>query len=550
MSRFESSRAAGLQTRPIGRVSSSMLVLLSTVSFAGCSADLGRFDFPAASHNGGSTRHAATPVPSETVRRNAGLAGTTESGYAPPSRSAAIEMEPLPGTPMPAPPPAREPYRYSDVPPAPAQTYVPPYDRSGNVPPLRSDPPTSRFAAPAGARQAMAMTTPPPAAVAPVPSVPAAPAGPLARARTTDPVSTPPSGNVIEVQPGDSLFSLSKRHRVSISELMSLNGLSSPALKPGQKLTLPSGRRVVAQRGRQAEAPRAAAAAPSAAPVAETVQPAPASAPLRVPGRSAALPSAPATTSAGGDWTGTHTLARGESLYAVSRRHNVKLADLQSVNGIADPTKLKPGIVLKVPASAAGASAPVDPPAAEPPSATPSSLRPTIINGAGGPADTRMAALNSGPSRSDAAPTVPPLTSADPAAAAVAPPKLGHTVKFRWPVKGKIVAGFGPRAEGPNDGINISVPVGTEVAAAEAGVVAYAGNELKGYGNLILVRHDENWISAYAYNDQLLVRVGDKVRRGQTIAKAGTSGTNQPQVHFELRQGSKPVDPMPYMERN
>ena len=120
---------------------------------------------------------------------------------------------------------------------------------------------------------------------------------------------------------------------------------------------------------------------------------------------------------------------------------------------------------------------------------------------------------------------------------------------FRWPVKGHIVSGFGTKADGGhNDGINISVPQGTPVRAAENGVVAYAGNELKGYGNLVLVRHANNWVSAYANNEQILVKRGDKVSRGQVIAKAGTSGSvSQPQVHFELRKGSRPVDPTKYM---
>ena len=115
-----------------------------------------------------------------------------------------------------------------------------------------------------------------------------------------------------------------------------------------------------------------------------------------------------------------------------------------------------------------------------------------------------------------------------------------------------MIAGFGPRADNThNDGINISVPPGTDVLAAEGGTVAYAGSELKGYGNLILVRHDGNWVSAYAHNDQLLVKRGDKIKRGQIIAKAGKSGTvDQPQVHFELRQGSKPVDPTKHLAAN
>jgi murein DD-endopeptidase MepM/ murein hydrolase activator NlpD len=120
---------------------------------------------------------------------------------------------------------------------------------------------------------------------------------------------------------------------------------------------------------------------------------------------------------------------------------------------------------------------------------------------------------------------------------------------FRWPVKGRIISEFGARPDGGhNDGIDVAVPQGTSVKAAENGVVAYAGNELKGYGNLVLIRHANNWVSAYANNEQILVRRGDKVNRGQTIAKAGATGSvSQPQVHFELRKGSRPVDPTKYM---
>jgi murein DD-endopeptidase MepM/ murein hydrolase activator NlpD len=120
---------------------------------------------------------------------------------------------------------------------------------------------------------------------------------------------------------------------------------------------------------------------------------------------------------------------------------------------------------------------------------------------------------------------------------------------FRWPVKGRVISEFGTKPDGGhNDGIDVAVPQGTSVKAAENGVVAYAGNELKGYGNLILIRHANNWVSAYAHNDEILVKRGDKVRRGQIIAKAGATGSvSQPQVHFELRKGSRPVDPTKFM---
>jgi murein DD-endopeptidase MepM/ murein hydrolase activator NlpD len=120
---------------------------------------------------------------------------------------------------------------------------------------------------------------------------------------------------------------------------------------------------------------------------------------------------------------------------------------------------------------------------------------------------------------------------------------------FRWPVQGRIISEFGTKPDGGhNDGINVAVPIGTSVKAAENGVVAYAGDELKGYGNLVLIRHSNNWVSAYAHNEEILVKRGDQVRRGQVIAKAGRSGqVNQPQLHFELRKGSRPVDPTKYM---
>jgi murein DD-endopeptidase MepM/ murein hydrolase activator NlpD len=120
---------------------------------------------------------------------------------------------------------------------------------------------------------------------------------------------------------------------------------------------------------------------------------------------------------------------------------------------------------------------------------------------------------------------------------------------FRWPVQGRIISEFGTKADGGhNDGINVAVPAGTSVKSAENGVVAYAGDELKGYGNLVLVRHSNNWVSAYAHNEEILVKRGDQVRRGQVIAKAGRTGqVNQPQLHFELRKGSRPVDPTKFM---
>jgi biotin carboxyl carrier protein len=124
-----------------------------------------------------------------------------------------------------------------------------------------------------------------------------------------------------------------------------------------------------------------------------------------------------------------------------------------------------------------------------------------------------------------------------------------HGGRFPWPVRGPIVASYGSTANGGrNDGINIAAPRGTPIRAIAAGEVAYAGNELRGYGNLVLIKHDDGWISAYAHCDQLLVKKGDKVAAGQVIAKVGTTGgVSEPQLHFELRRGKRAVDPREFL---
>jgi len=142
--------------------------------------------------------------------------------------------------------------------------------------------------------------------------------------------------------------------------------------------------------------------------------------------------------------------------------------------------------------------------------------------------------------------------AADPTPTASLPPAepektadAGGSPEFRWPARGRVIQGF--RSNG-NDGINIAVPEGTTVKAAEGGVVAYAGSELKGYGNLVLIRHPNGFVSAYAHNGEISVKRGEQVKRGQSIAKSGQSGNvSTPQLHFELRKGSTPVDPTQYL---
>jgi murein DD-endopeptidase MepM/ murein hydrolase activator NlpD len=131
-----------------------------------------------------------------------------------------------------------------------------------------------------------------------------------------------------------------------------------------------------------------------------------------------------------------------------------------------------------------------------------------------------------------------PLTGAQADAAGAEP-------EFRWPARGRIIQGF---KSGGNDGINISVPAGTSVRAAESGTVVYSGDGLKGYGNLVLIKHPNGFVTAYGNNGELDVKRGEQVKRGQVIAKSGDTGNvNSPQLHFELRKGSTPVDPTSYL---
>ncbi len=308
-------------------------------------------------------------------------------------------------------------------------------------------------------------------------------------------------GESFEVQPGDTLYSLSRRHHVSVAELMQVNQLNNPNIRPGQRIYLPEGYRVQ---------PRPVSTA--------SVRP-----PVTIP---------PADR---GRYHGSYTMRSGDSLYSISRSYGVTVAELQRVNGITDPRSVRTGTVLRVPgATTAVAAAERRAPVAGAPVVVQSTHVPTVINRR----EPQMASLGGGNVSTGAINRAPerPRSSSD---------------KLRWPVHGKILTGFGRRGDGThNDGINLSVPQGTAVHAAERGTVAYAGSELKGYGNLILVRHDNGWVTAYAHNDHLMVKRGDEVERGQVIAKAGRTGSvDQPQLHFELRQGSKPVDPVPFLER-
>jgi murein DD-endopeptidase MepM/ murein hydrolase activator NlpD len=143
---------------------------------------------------------------------------------------------------------------------------------------------------------------------------------------------------------------------------------------------------------------------------------------------------------------------------------------------------------------------------------------------------------------------VTPTSAATAAPPATTPPARSSS-RFAWPLRGPILSAYGPKPGGlHNDGINIGAARGTGVVAVENGVVAYAGDELKGFGNLLLIRHADGWVSAYAHLDDMAVRRGDKVRRGQKVGTVGSTGAvSEPQLHFELRRGSRAVDPRDHL---
>jgi murein DD-endopeptidase MepM/ murein hydrolase activator NlpD len=314
------------------------------------------------------------------------------------------------------------------------------------------------------------------------------------------PVWTWEGGTPITVAPGETLDMISRQHGVPVAAIMQANNITSPAMvHAGDHLVIP--RRSLS----------ATASVPPATRIASTAPGMPVGAP-----RTALAPT-----------TGMHVVAPGETLHSIARLYGKSVMVLATANNIRPDTMVKVGEHIIIPG--VQPAAPVAPRAqaqvAPPP----------------GPS---LATAESPHSARVATPEAPAqdttIKAAEPA---------GGLPSFRWPVRGRVIAGFGPTPNGlQNDGINLAVPEGTPVKAAEDGVVAYAGNELKGYGNLVLVRHSNGFVTAYAHASDILVKRGETVKRGQVIAHSGQTGNvTSPQLHFEIRKGSTPVDPSQYL---
>lgn len=289
---------------------------------------------------------------------------------------------------------------------------------------------------------------------------------------------------------------------------------------------------------------------------------------------------------------GTRVSARqNESVASMGQRFGVPADAIAAVNGIDKNAPLRAGQTVLIPTySTAGASAPQTalPPAGDSPATTgtvapaaqqlaavsaPDRKPAGVREATNAPAQVKtpvaranepkpaapIAALREVPASSLPANDKPAIDALNSAAgeskpmqtASIDPEETVGGPMFRWPVRGRVISEFGSKPGGArNDGINLAVPEGTPVKAAGDGSVIYAGNELQGFGNLVLIRHADGWVSAYAHNSEIMVKRGDEVQRGQVISKAGATGNvTQPQVHFELRQGNRPVDPTRYLPK-
>lgn len=248
------------------------------------------------------------------------------------------------------------------------------------------------------------------------------------------------------------------------------------------------------------------------------------------------------------DEKGMYTVRRGDTLLRIALDHGQNYRDLVAWNSLRDPDDIKVGQTLRVAAPERGErtanlqTQPVPmPPAATAPRKTEPRADKQPYN------DNVAANQPSAPARTE------PVRAAAPAPAAPAPAiAAGSTVtandddklSWMWPADGRIVATFD---EGRNKGIDIAGRAGQQVVAAGAGKVMYAGSGIRGYGNLVIVKHNNSLLSAYAHNRKIVVKEGDNVAKGQMIAEMGDSDADSVKLHFEIRQQGKPVDPSRFL---
>ncbi len=268
--------------------------------------------------------------------------------------------------------------------------------------------------------------------------------------------------------------------------------------------------------------------------------------------------------------TDGYTVAPGDTLYSIAFAHGVDVRQLAALNGIPAPYTIHPGQVLKLKPSLAPSPSPTvaagtsvtnapspthgQPVPAQPPEPVFGPVTTQIMTATGvapaGPASTAASQTATVATASTVPPPPPP--SAPPSTATVPTPPSGATrtvggITWRWPASGKILGGFQAGSGGDGAGVDIAGNVGDPVRAAASGTVVYSGNGLIGYGELIIIKHNDTYLSAYGHNSRRLVKEGDRVDAGEEIALMGASGAPRVELHFEIRKDGKPVDPLDYL---
>lgn len=306
-------------------------------------------------------------------------------------------------------------------------------------------------------------------------------------------VRVPARHGAVTVRPGDTLSRIAGLYRLRVEDLAAVNGLRPPyTISVGQRLSLPPPR--------------------------------------------------------------DYTVRAGDTLYGIARMHGVPAASIAQSNGLRSPYALKTGQVLRLPFGASAAA----PKVAAAPSVSkrslPAGAKTAVLLKEPGQGQGAFATLLNRFTSKETAEEKPKtsLVAAATAVPRVAPPEIvdrSSRAGFIWPVRGQIISSYGPKSGGLyNDGINIAAPRGTPVKAASGGTVAYVGDQLSSYGNLVLLRHAGGMVTAYAHLNTVSVKVGDRVSQGQTIGSVGSTGTvYNAQLHFEVRQGKKTLDPKKYL---
>jgi len=354
---------------------------------------------------------------------------------------------------------------------------------------------------------------------------------------------TTTGGTRITLGPGETIYNLSKRYGVPASEIMKANGIADASkVASGKQLLIPvyvysrqapvsapdndaKTRAAKSSAGLQGEANQQRVPLPNPAPQRDAAV-LPGAPSLRNPknetlsATAATASNAAASKSAGGKYT----VKGGDTLNRIAHAHGVNVAALKSANNLTG-SNIRIGQTLSIPAAGA-ANVDASTTASIQTDAAPKSYTPPVAAAGDGVADK---------------------TKADTASVAPAATGIG---RYRWPARGQVITGFAKTENGKrNDGIDISMPAGTPVKAAENGVVIYSGDGLKEYGKTILVRHDDGLVTVYAHAQSLNVNRGDKVTRGQVIASSGMTGVAKtPRLHFEVRKNASPVDPTTYLE--